>query len=148
MPQYSAVISSVWSVNEAFAYMSDFSSARYWDPSVRSARRLDSGELAVGSQFELTVRFAGRDKVLQYRVTDLEPPRRVVFTSETETLLSKDTLTFEPRPEGCSMTYHAELRLKGVAALGNFVLAAMFRPLGDRARDSLRKILGEPRGSE
>ena len=45
------------------------------------------------------------------------------------------------------MTYHAELRLKGVAALGNFVLAAMFRPLGDRARDSLRQTLGESRGS-
>lgn len=147
MPQYTAVISSAWSSNEAFAYMSDFSNARYWDPSVRSARRLDSGELALGSQFELTVRFAGRDKVLQYEVTDFEPPERVVFTSVTGTLLSKDTLTFEPRPGGCSMTYHAELRLKGVAALGNFVLAAMFRPLGDRARDSLRQTLGESRGS-
>lgn len=147
MPHYTAVIPSTWSVEEAFDYMSDFSNARLWDPSVQSARRLESGELALDSQFELSVRFAGSNKVLRYRITELERPVRVVFTSATDTLLSQDTLTFESRPDGCSMTYHAELRLKGVMALATPLLAAMFRPIGDRARDSLRKILGQPRAA-
>lgn len=147
MPQYNAVIPSTWSLNETFAYMSDFSNARFWDPSVQSARRLESGDVALDSQFELIVRFNGRDQVLCYRVTELEDTRRVVFTSDTDRLLSRDTLTFEPRSGGCSMTYHAELRLKGVAGLATPLLAAMFRPIGDRARDSLQRILGESRGS-
>jgi hypothetical protein len=142
MPQYIATIPSTWSINEAFDYMSDFSNARFWDPSVQSAQRLEMGELALDSRFELTVRFAGRDQILQYRVTDFERPHRVVFTSATDALLSKDTLSFEPRPSGCLMTYHAELRLNGISALATPLLAMMFRPLGDRARDSLQRILG------
>ncbi len=145
MPQYTAVIPSTWSADEAFAYMSDFSNARHWDPSVRGARPLAEGAPALGSQYELTVRFAGRDQVLRYRITEIESPSRVVFTSETDSLLSQDTLSFEPREGGCTMTYHAVLRMKGVSALANPLLALLFRPLGDRARDSLRRILSEPR---
>ena len=49
--------------------MSDFTNAQSWDPSVVSARRIDHGALAVDSQFELTVRFAGRNKEMRYRIT-------------------------------------------------------------------------------
>jgi Polyketide cyclase / dehydrase and lipid transport len=145
MPKYDAVINSAWSVNETFDYMSDFSNARYWDPSVLSAQRLGNGELALDTEFELTVHFAGREKVLRYRVTELERPSRVVFTSMTDSLLSRDALTFESRSGGSLMNYHAELRLKGVAVMATPLLAAMFRPIGDRARDSLQRILGEAR---
>jgi hypothetical protein len=121
--------------------MSDFSNAQYWDPSVRVARRDDGGEIAVGSHFTLTLRFAGRDKTLEYEVTEIEPLRRVVFWSSTAALYSLDTLTFEPRPDGCVMTYRAELRLKGVAAVAKPVLPVLFRRLGDRASVSLHRIL-------
>lgn len=147
MPQYDATISCAWTVDEAFSYMSDFTNAQQWDPSVVDARRVDDGELAVDSQFDLTVRFAGRDRTLRYHVTTFAPPRKVTFVSETGTLLSRDTLSFEPRPQGCELTYHAELRLRGVAAIANPLLALLFRRLGDRARDSLRHILGSPRAA-
>jgi hypothetical protein len=145
MPHYDTTIPSLWNVDEAFSYMSDFANARHWDPSVVSARRVDEGEVAPDSQFDLTVRFAGRDTSLRYRVTSIEPPRSVTFTSSMGTLVSTDTLTFERRAQGCEMTYSAELRFKGVAAIANPVLGLLFRRLGDRARDSLRKILGNPR---
>lgn len=141
MPHYTAVIPSVWSIDDAFAYMSDFSNARFWDPSVREARQLhDHG-------YELTVRFAGRDKILRYRTTEIDGPNRVVFTSQSRTLLSRDTVTFEASPNGCSVTYRAELQLKGLSALANPLLAMIFRPVGDRARDSLLEILGSRRGT-
>ncbi|HVB71699.1 MAG TPA: SRPBCC family protein [Acidimicrobiales bacterium] len=145
MPRYATTIPSPWSVDEAFSYMSDFANARLWDPSVVAARRIDEGEVAPDSQFDLTVRFAGRDKILRYRVTSLEPPRIVTFTSSTGTLVSTDTLTFERRARGCEMTYSAELRFQGVAAMANPLLGLLFRRLGDRARESLREILGSPR---
>jgi uncharacterized protein YndB with AHSA1/START domain len=141
--QYLAVVPSTWSVERAFEYLSDFSNAQYWDPSVRAARRVDDvGSVKVGTRFELTVRFAGRDKTLQYAVTELDPNRRVVFSSSTAALHSLDTLTFEPRPDGCEMTYHAELRLQGAAALATPLLTVLFRRLGDRASLSLQRILG------
>jgi hypothetical protein len=145
MPRYVTTIPCTWNVDEAFTYMSDFANARFWDPSVVSATRIDDGALAVDSQFELAVRVAGREKALRYRITSLEPPRIVTFSSSTSMLLSEDTLTFEPRASGCEMTYSAELRLKGVAAVANPILSLLFQRLGDKARDSLRAILGGPR---
>ena len=147
MPQYTTTIPCTWNVDEAFSYMSDFANARFWDPSVISAQRIDDGAVDENSEFELTVRVAGRDKVLRYRVTSLESPRVVTFTSSTTSLLSLDTLTFEPRTSGCEMTYSAELRFKGVAGVANPLLGLMFRRLGDRARDSLREVLGSPRAT-
>jgi dehydrogenase/reductase SDR family member 12 len=147
MTQYATVIPCAWTVERAFRYMSDFSNAQYWDPSVRAARRVDDDEIRVGSPFELTVRFAGRDKILRYEVTELEDAHRVVFTSSTGSLLSQDTLTFEPRSGGCEMTYRAELRPRGLAVLTSPFLAVMFRRLANRASVSLQRVLsgsGEP----
>ena len=145
MPRYVATISSLWGVDEAFRFMSDFANAQLWDPSVVSARRVDRGEVSLDSQFDLTVRFAGRNKTLRYRVTSLVSGREITFESITRALTSLDTLTFEPRTHGCEMTYSAELRFTGIAALANPVLGRLFGRLGDRARDSLREILGSPR---
>jgi hypothetical protein len=141
MAEYVAVIPSTWNVERAFGYMSDFSNAQYWDPSVRAARRLDDGDVKVGSRFELTVRFAGRDKILTYDVTEMEAAQRVIFSSSTAGLHSRDTLTFKVRPDGCEMTYRAELRLKGAATVANPLLIMLFRRLGNRASVSLRRIL-------
>ena len=145
MARYTTTIRSPWSVDQAFSYMSDFAHASSWDPSVVSAQRLDEKPPSLDAQFDLTVRFAGRDTSLRYRITSFDPPRGVTFTSSTRALLSRDTLTFEPRAQGCEMRYSAELRFKGVAAIANPILGLLFRRLGDRARDSLREILGRPR---
>ncbi|HEY1825080.1 MAG TPA: SRPBCC family protein [Acidimicrobiales bacterium] len=142
MARYVAVIPSSWSIERTFGYMSDLSNARLWDPSVRSAQRRDDGEIVVGSTFDLSVRFAGRDTTLTYHVSEIEPSQLVVFTSTTPGLFSQDSLGFASRPEGCEMTYDASLRLRGAAGVLNPLLAVLFRRLGDRARDSLRSTLG------
>lgn len=145
MPRYQTVIPSTWEPQTLYAYMADFSNAQEWDPGVVTARRLDPGDLRVGSQFDLTVQFAGGRMVLRYAITDLEAPNRVVFTATTGHLESVDTLSFRRGSSGSEMTYDADLRLKGVAALANPLLALGFRRVGDRARDSLRRVLTRPR---
>jgi hypothetical protein len=141
MPRYITVIDSTWNVDATFAFMSDFSNAARWDPGVLSAKRLDSGDVREGSSFDLTVAFAGRRMTLRYRVQSLKAPQRVVFVASTRLLESVDTLTFEQRGADSRMTYDADLRFKGVAAMANPLLALGFRRVGDRARDSLRSVL-------
>ena len=142
MSRYTTLITSSWPVDRAFDYMSDFANAAQWDPGVLEARRHDTGPLGVGSQFELVVSFAGRTRTMSYRMEEYEVNRRVVFSSVTRSLRSVDTLSFEPRGEGCVMTYDAELSFSGAAGLANPLLALIFRRVGDRARDSLRHMLG------
>lgn len=146
MPRYRTVITSSWSVEDSFGYLSDFSSAAEWDPGVQSARRVDEGEVGVGSAFDLTVRVAGRPTVLRYVVTEIEPGRRVTFLASTRRMVSRDTLSFEPRGAGSSVTYDAHLSLTGWAALATPLLTVAFRRIGDRARDSLARVLQGPRG--
>jgi hypothetical protein len=95
----------------------------------------------VGSSFDLTVAFAGRKMTLRYVVRRLTAPHQVVFVASTRLLVSVDTLTFEGLGDGCRMTYDADLRFKGIAAVANPLLAVGFRRVGDRARDSLRSLL-------
>ncbi len=128
--------------------MADFSNAAQWDPGVTSAHRLDDAEIGLGSQFDLSVPIAGRAKVLRYRVSEFEPGRRVAFTATTSMLRSVDTLTFKARPAGCEMTYDADLRLTGFAGIANPLLALALRRIGDRARDSLRHVLGSARDAD
>ncbi len=141
MPRYITVINSTWNVEPAFAFMSDFSNAPRWDPGVLSARRLDAGEVRVGSSFDLTVAFAGRKMTLRYAVRELQAFQRVVFVASTNRLQSVDTLTFEHLGDECRMPYDADLRFKGLAAVANPLLAVGFRRVGDRARDSLQSVL-------
>ncbi len=145
MPRYLTVIDSTWNVSQAFTFMSDFSNAARWDPGVLAAQRLDTGEVKVGSSFDLTVAFAGRKMTLRYVVRSLTALHQVVFVASTGLLESVDTLTFEALGDACRMTYDADLRFKGIAAVANPLLALSFRRIGDRARDSLRSVLTSAR---
>ncbi|HUX03404.1 MAG TPA: SRPBCC family protein [Acidimicrobiales bacterium] len=142
MPRYHAVIPSTWSIDRAFSYMSDFANAQEWDPGVLEARQVGGGPIGIGTEFDLVVKFGGRRREMRYRLRDFEPTHRIVFESSTKVLRSVDSLTFESRPGGCEMTYDADLRFNGVAALANPLLAMFFRRVGERARDSLNQTLG------
>lgn len=141
MPRYTTVITSTWPIERAYAFMSDFSNAERWDPGVSTARRLDDGPIQRGSAFELIVLFGGRRMPLRYEVRSMRAPEEVVFVASTNRLESEDTLSFERLGDGCRMTYSADLRLKGLAALATPLLAMGLRRVGDRARDSLRTVL-------
>ena len=142
MPRYSTVISSPWPIESAFDYLSDFANSEGWDPGVAEARQVSWGPVSVDSEFDLVVRFLGRRMTLRYRVIDFVPARRVVFESSSARLRSVDSLDFKPRLDGCEITYDADLRFIGAAALCNPLLAVFFRQIGNRARDSLRALVG------
>lgn len=141
MARYRTVIDSPKPREELFAYLSDFSSAREWDPGVSRATRSDSGEVQVGSQFDLVASFMGRETPLSYKVTAIEPPRSVTFRGENSNVVSLDTITFADRPNGTRVTYDADLTLKGPLKLADPLLKLAFGRIGDKARDGLRDAL-------
>ena len=63
MARYTTTIRTTLAPSEAFAYMADFSNARFWDPSVSAARREGEGPVGSGSRFHLVARFAGRESI-------------------------------------------------------------------------------------
>lgn len=141
MAHYRTTIASSLPPEEAFAELADFSSSERWDPGVTSAERLDDGALGVGSSFEVISHFAGRDVPLVYEIVEFVPDRRIVLRAENRTIVSLDTITFEPSGSTTSVTYDADLRLRGFLRVFDPLLGLAFSRIGDRARDGLRRTL-------
>ena len=141
LAHYRTTVSSKWDAPTAFNYMSDFSNCERWDPGVSAATQLSTGEVGLGTKFELLATFNGRTLPLTYEITTFEPPRRVVLRAETNMVQSIDEVTFSSTPEGTEVAYSAILRTRGWFRLAAPVVALMFRGIGERARVGLQREL-------
>jgi uncharacterized protein YndB with AHSA1/START domain len=142
MARYRTSVDSPASAEAVFDYLADFSSAAQWDPGVASAKRLDTGPVGVGSRFEVVVRFGPRRIPLTYELVEYVRPERFVLQAEAPTFSSRDTITVTPTASGSTMTYDADLPLKGPFKLFDKVLGLLFGRIGDNAAAGLRRELG------
>ena len=144
MARYRASIETLWTADEAFAYLSDFSTSAEWDPGVVTADRVGTAPVGEETEFRLVAEFLGRKTRLTYRVVEYEAPRAVTFLGENATVVSHDRITFETIPTGTRVSYDADLKLKGPLRLADPLLALAFNRVGDRALTGLREVLGRP----
>ncbi|MHB1595043.1 MAG: SRPBCC family protein [Streptosporangiaceae bacterium] len=152
MATYETTVDSAWTADETFDYLADFSNAEHWDPGVLAGERLDAGagRVTTGSSFRLVVPFAGRRMTLVYRVVFIaHENREVVFEAENAVLHARDRIVIQPAARGgtgCTVTYRADVRTRGVFSLLNPVLGRGFRTVGDRAVKGLVGALADPAG--
>lgn len=142
MARYTTSVRSPRPAEEAFAYLSDFSTTAEWDPGVAEAERLTAGPLGEGSEFRVVAEFMGRMVPLTYFVTAYEPPRRIVLRGESSTVISLDEITVDRSNGGALVTYDARLSLKGPLRVADPVLGLAFKRIGDRAAAGMRGALG------
>jgi hypothetical protein len=146
MPHYRGTVNSTVKQDELFDYMADFSNAQEWDPGTVSAKRLDSGEIAKGSRFELVVSFAGREMPYTYEVTEYERPNRVVVEADSDATHLTDTMSVAAAEgRGSILTYDAKLDLKGWRNVLAPVMVILFRRLGEKGRAGLERELNRAR---
>jgi carbon monoxide dehydrogenase subunit G len=123
----------------AFDYLANFESVAEWDPGVSEATRVDEGPLVVGSQFRVVVKTGP----LVYEVQELEPGRRIRLVAETSTLRSDDVITVLPADGGATVSYDADLSVRGWAVVFSPLLSLVFNRIGDKAAAGLRAKLDE-----
>ena len=80
-------------LDEVFAYLSDFTTNAEWDPGTVSMVRT-TGDGDVGTVYECTSTFAGRQTRLTYVVENLVPNERIALRGENSTLIAHDIMTF------------------------------------------------------
>jgi hypothetical protein len=141
VPRYRVSIDSTRSAEDVFAYLAAFDNIRDWDPSVASARRLDEGEVRIGSEVEVNVRMKKRELPLRYAVVRLEPGTLVAVEAPARWFRSYDVITVEAVGTGSRVSYDALLELKGLAKLAAPFMGSAFRKIGDAAADGLRRVL-------
>ena len=82
--------------DEVFAFVSEFPNNPRWQRGQRSCRWTSDPPLRVGSTYDQHARFLGRDMVNAFRVIELEPGRRITFTSTSGTFPLTINRTVEP----------------------------------------------------
>jgi carbon monoxide dehydrogenase subunit G len=136
------------SAEKAFAFVADFSNSSLWDPGVAWSEGLTSGPVRVGSAYRLGVRFGSRVAPMEYRITTLDPGRRVVLEGKGSGVEATDDIRFEPLATGTRVDYMADIRLRGwlrlvapfagraIAAIGRNGRAGMLKTLEEMAREA------------
>lgn len=141
MAHYRTTVHSRLDVDEAFAYLADFTHSAEWDPGVVEAQRLTEAPVGLGTRFRVVALSLGRRIPLEYQVTAYEPAKRVELTAENAMIRSFDQISFTTTGTGTNVTYDADLRGRGPFRLGDPVLALAFRRIGNRARGGLQEAL-------
>ena len=129
-------------IEEAFAYLADFANSQEWDPGVASAERIGSEEaVGVGARYRLGVRQRGRVVPMEYRITDFEPPTRVVLVGSGSGISATDELRFTRTGDATVIDYTADIQLGGLLRLLEPFLGGTFRRIAADASGGIRRTL-------
>jgi hypothetical protein len=138
---YSTEIEAAKGQDEVFEYMATFANASEWDPGVAEGKSLTAGPVRVGSVYRLGVRLAGRVVPFDYRVLELDRPRRVVLQATYGHMVSTDTITVEQAGSGSLVRCVAVLQARGLLRLASPLLSRFFATTADRGAAGLRATL-------
>jgi carbon monoxide dehydrogenase subunit G len=140
--RFEGTILVVCALDEAFAYVADFSNLGQWDPGVVEWRKLDDQPVRVGSEFNVVALFGGRRIPFDFRIVELDPGRRFVAVAEGRSARSTDTVSFAAEgEERTRITYRSDWRLKGIRRLGEPLVAPLISASGRRALRGLQAAL-------
>ena len=129
-------------IDQVVGYLKDFTHAEQWDPGTEACTRLDSGPLGVGSSWHNTSKFLGRRVELIYRL-ERALPDRLTFVGTNDAATSTDDLTFEPVGGGTRLTYHADIRLRGVARIADIAVYLALRAMAGEVMGRLRNLIND-----
>ena len=141
MATYRTQFDTAGEQDDVFEYLATFCNAEEWDPGVTDGQSLTPGPPALGSVYRLGVRVAGRIVPFDYRVIDIDRPRRVVLRARRGRIVSTDTITVEWAGPGSRVEYVAVLEGQGILRLASPILARVFAGMAERAATDLRARL-------
>lgn len=142
MARYVTSISTPTSPEDVFAYMADLRHFADWDPGVKKVAQAAGDGAGPDAAFDVTVKGPVGDMTLQYRTLTWRPPTSVVVEASNLWMTSHDRIVVEAAAGGGStVTYDAEVRLRGPLHVADALMAAGFDKIGAAAADGLRRVL-------
>jgi carbon monoxide dehydrogenase subunit G len=130
-------------LDQAFAFVADFSNARRWDPGVVSSERSNPGPVGIGARYRLAVRLGGRAAPMDYEIATFEPSRRVVLRGTGSGVSAVDDVRFQATPTGTRIEYIADIRLHGLLRLATPFAGGALARIARDARDGMQRTLDQ-----
>ncbi|MDX1449344.1 MAG: short-chain dehydrogenase, partial [Acidimicrobiia bacterium] len=78
---------------------------------------------------------------MRYRITDFEPPHRVVLVGEGRALTAVDEIVFSEADGGTNIAYTADLDFKGVFSIMEQLFEGRLHKIGEKAVDGMVEAL-------
>ena len=125
----------------AFAYISDWSRQAEWDPNTVSAARVGDGGPEIGARYALEVKGFRRPVAMEYRITELVVPERLVLVGESPYVWTEDVLTFTETEAGTQVDYQAEIKLNGLLRFVEPLLGRYFDGIGKGVTEGMQREL-------
>lgn len=130
------------SINDCYRYVSDFSTIEQWDPGVYRSEKRTPGPVVEGSQFDLLLKFGGRESRMSYTMLEMAPPRRIVLRGKGEAVNALDTITFRSLSDTrTEIVYEAELKFTGLLSFAEAFSKPLLNKIGEAAVKGLRRAL-------
>jgi carbon monoxide dehydrogenase subunit G len=141
MPVLREQVTTSLPIDDTFAFLADFANAQDWDPGVAASERIDDGPVRVGSRFRLQVRMGRGVAPMEYRISLLEAPHRVVLEGTGNGVVATDDIAFEPAGGGTRIHYTADIRLTGLRRILTPLAGGAFRQIASNARAGMERAL-------
>lgn len=125
----------------AFGYVADWGRQAEWDPNTTSAKRIGDGGPEVGARYALEVKMGRRSVPMEYVITQLVAPERVVLVGEGSGVWTEDVITFSETGSGTRVDYQAEIKLSGLLGLAQPLLGRAFESIAKGAVEGMKREL-------
>ena len=140
MARYVTTVRSPFAPAEAFARMADLSRFAEWDAGVTAARQVRGQGPGPDGEWDLTLAQPPGFR-LRYKVREFVDGERVVVEARHPLLTSYDIISVEAAGTGSTVTYDAQVSLRGPLGVFDGLLARSFQQIGDRAAAGLAEHL-------
>jgi carbon monoxide dehydrogenase subunit G len=104
-------------IDQAFAYTAAWENTERWDPGVARSTAKQAGEPKVGSAYDLVLQFGSRQTPMEYVITELSAPNRIVLEGTGNMVTAVDTIEFETTGDATRIHYTAELTFSGIMSI-------------------------------
>jgi len=143
MPVIKRTITTTLPLKDSFEYLADFSNAAEWDPGTVTSKARDDQAPHVGQEYDLEVAWGDRRLDMVYTITKLDDNDLLELVGDGSTTHAVDTMTFTTDGETTTVTYQADIRLKGILRIAEPFLKSKFTSLGDEAEYGLSTALAK-----
>ena len=131
--------------SKVFDFVADHTNAPQWQSGIDDIRRITPGPLGVGTEHELTRRFAGMKVVARNRFIAYEPGRFVAFEIPSGKMTGVASYLVESTGSGtCRLTSNVDFQVGGLAQFAVPLLTVIFKRDDEKALAALKVLMEQP----
>jgi uncharacterized protein YndB with AHSA1/START domain len=131
-------------VEQVWNFLTDFQNTPKWDIGVLETRQTSEGSAGLGTTFQNTGPFLGRNSVREYEVTEYEPDKKVTVKLITPAMFIRQaevSYTFERAENRTKLTFRGGIEFSGLFKLIQPILLQRAKRDGQGDLVNLKRLI-------